>query len=165
MDPLVTLWCPFFTSWEICRLLVLQCCLPENTEAGNCKQLQLQRKLNASSSVAVSLLSWKHRVGIWIEELSWFILFFPLLAKLLQCLFFHSGALFCPGLVFGSNFPYVLAIWFLKASCSSFGFCCSCHMVHLQHKRKKLTGGLPPFHPLCNPSKTHFEHKNLLSAW
>lgn len=160
-----SLWCPFFTSWEICRLLALQCRLPGNTEADNGEQLQLQRRLNASSSVSVSLLFWKHRVGIWIEELSWFILIFPHLAELLQCLFFHSGALFCPGLDFWLQFSRRFSNPTLKASCSSFGFCCSCHLVHLQDKRKKPTGGLPPFHPLCSPSKGHFfEHKNLLCA-
>lgn len=97
------------------------------------------------------LLPQKHRAGLWIEELGCFILFFLLLAKLLQCLFFHSGALLCPDLVFGFSFPCILAIWFLKASCSSFGFCCSCHLVHLQDKRKKPTGGLPLFYPLTAP--------------
>lgn len=159
---MVTLGCSFSTFWEISRLLALP--VFGNTEALTVSSCSYKGG-NASSSVSLRLLSWKHRIGIWIEELSWFTLFFPLLAKLLQCLLFHSGARFCPGLVFGFNFPCVLAIWFLKASRSSFGFCCSCHLVHLQDKRKKLTGGLPPFHPYCNPSTGHFfEHKNLPSA-
>lgn len=118
--------------------------------ADNCKQLQLQRSLKPLLQF-LCLLPQKHRAGLWIEELGCFILFFLLLAKLLQCLFFHSGALLCPDLVFGFSFPCILAIWFLKAACSSFGFCYSCHLVHLQDKRKKPTGGLPPFYPLTAP--------------
>lgn len=55
-------------------------------------------------------------------DLSSYILFFCLLATFLLCLFFHSGALFCPGLFFGLfslNFSnlvlkhFMLLLWFL----------------------------------------------------
>lgn len=153
MGPLVALWCPFFPPWEMHR-----------PQADNREQLQLQRRLNASSSVSPSLLSeeFKFELKNWAGLFS----YFPFWLSSFSAFFFFP--LWCSVLSrprFWLQFPYVLAIWFLKASCSFFGFCCSCHLVHLQDKRKKLTGGLPPFHPLCSPSKGHsFEHKNLLSA-
>lgn len=141
-------FCPFFTSWE--KSAGVGHCSAGSLRAANCEQLQLQRGLGASSLVSLSLLSWKHKVGIWMDP-SCCILFFCLLATFLLFLFFHSGALFCPGLVFGFSFPCILAIWFLNTSCSSFGFCCSCHLAHLQDKRKKAHWGFPSFSSPLQP--------------